>query len=104
MWDDTLVVTDPMKSHCIKFRNLWQLEVAVFLRDESCKVENILTDGNDAESDLSLSVAEGNIGADVLDPDQVIPGDIIININDQVLVSNESFQVQLPILLVAVLR
>ena len=64
----------------------------------------IVTDGNDVESDLSLSVAEGNIGADVLDPDQVIPGDIIININDQVLVSNESFQVQLPILLVAVLR
>ena len=64
----------------------------------------IVTDGNDAESDLSLSVAEGNIGADVLDPDQVIPGDIIININDQVSVSNESFQVQLPILLVAVLR
>ena len=64
----------------------------------------IVTDGNDAESDLSLSVAEGNIGADVLHPDQVIPGDIIININDQVLVSNESFQVQLPILLVAVLR
>ena len=64
----------------------------------------IVTDGNDAESDLSLSVAEGNIGTDVLDPDQVIPGDIIININDQVLVSNESFQVQLPILLVAVLR
>ena len=93
-----------MKSHCIKFRNLWQLEVAVFLRDESCKVENILTDGNDAESDLSLSVAEGNIGADVLDPDQVIPGNIIININDQVLVSYESFQVQLPILLVVILR
>ena len=37
----------------------------------------IVTDGNDAESDLSLSVAEGNIGADVLDPDQVIPGNII---------------------------
>ena len=64
----------------------------------------IVTDGNDAESDLSLSVAEGNIGADVLDPDQVIPGNIIININDQVLVSYESFQVQLPILLVVILR
>ena len=42
MWEDTLVVTDTMKSHCIKFRNLWQPEVAVFLRDESFKVENIL--------------------------------------------------------------
>ena len=68
-----------------------QLEVAAFCRNETFKVENILrvnvTDGNDAESVLSLSGAEGDIGDDVLDPDQVIL-DNIININDWVLVSN----------------
>ena len=63
----------------------------------------IVTDGNDAESDLSLSGAEGNIG-DVLDPDQVITGNIIINIIDRVLVFDEGFQVKLPILLVMILR
>ena len=46
-----------------------------------------VTDGNDAEPDLSLSDAEGDIGDDVLDPDQVIHDNIIININDRVLVS-----------------
>ena len=68
-----------------------QLEVAAFCRNETFKVENILrvnvTDGNNAESVLSLSDAEGDIGDDVLDPDQVIL-DNIININDWVLVSN----------------
>ena len=46
-----------------------------------------VTDGNDAEPDLSLSDAEGDIGDDVLDPYQVIHDNIIININDRVLVS-----------------
>ena len=46
-----------------------------------------VTDGNDAEPDLNLSDAEGNIDDDVLDPDQVIPDKIIININDWVLFS-----------------
>ena len=65
---------------------MWQLEVAAFLRDETFKVENIfrvnVTDANDTESHLSLSEAEGNIGNDVLDPDQAIPTNIIINITD----------------------
>ena len=68
-----MAVADTMKLHCIKVRNSWQLEVAVFSRDETFKVENILraivTDGNDIESDLSLNGAEGNIGDDVLYPD-----------------------------------
>ena len=83
-WVNTLVVTNAMKLQCIKAWNLWQLEVAAFLRDETFKVENIfrvnVTDANDTELDLSLSDAEGNIGNDVLDPDQVIPANIIINI------------------------
>ena len=85
-----------MKLHCIKVRNSWQLEVEAFSRDETFKVENILraivTDGNDTESDLGLNGAEGNIGDDVLDPDQVIPDNIIINISDWVLNSYEGFQ------------
>ena len=36
-----------------------------------------------------MSDAEGNIGDDVLDPNQVIPDNIIININDWVLVLYE---------------
>ena len=96
VWDDNIVVADTMKLHCIKVRNSWQLEVAAFSRDETFKVENILraivTDGNDTESDLGLNGAEGNIGDDVLDPDQVIPDNIIINIKDWVLNSYEGFQ------------
>ena len=96
VWDDNIVVADTMKPHCIKVRNSWQLEVAAFSRDETFKVENILraivTDGNDTESDLGLNGAEGNIGDDVLDPDQVIPENIIINISDWVLNSYEGFQ------------
>ena len=91
VWANTLAVIDTMKLHCIKLRNPWRLEVAVFSRDENLKFENILrtniTGGNDAEPDLSLSDAEGDIGDDVLDPDQVIHDNIIININDRVLVS-----------------
>ena len=96
VWDNNMVVADTMKLHCIKVRNSWQLKVAAFSRDETFKIENILraivTDGNDTESDLSLSGAEGNIGDDVLDPDQAIPDNIIININDWVLNSYEGFQ------------
>ena len=96
VWDDNIVVAYTMKLHCIKVRNSWQLEVAAFSRDETFKVENILraivTDGNDTESDLGLNGAEGNIGDDVLDPDQVIPDNIIINIKDWVLNSYEGFQ------------
>ena len=96
VWDDNIVVADTRKLHCIKVRNSWQLEVAAFSRDEIFNVENILraivTDGNDTESDLGLNGAEGNIGDDVLDPDQVIPDNIIINISDWVLNSYESFQ------------
>ena len=42
--------------------------------------------------------------SDWLDSDQVIPDNIIININDWVLVSCEGFQVKVPILLVVILR
>ena len=38
---------------------------------------------------LSLSDVEGNIGDDVLDPNQVIPDNIITNIDDWVLVLYE---------------
>ena len=69
MWDDALVVTDTMNLYYIKAQNSWLLKVAAFSRDESFKVEDILraivTDGNDADSDLSLICAEGNIGNDV---------------------------------------
>ena len=69
MWDDALVVTDTMNLCYIKAQNSWLLKVAAFSRDESFKVEDILraivTDGNDADSDLSLICAEGNIGNDV---------------------------------------
>ena len=69
MWDDALVVTDTMNLYYIKAQNSWLLKVAAFWRDESFKVEDILraivTDGNDADSDLSLICAEGNIGNDV---------------------------------------
>ena len=43
------------------------------------------TDGNDAEPDLSLYDAEGHIGNDLQGPDQVIPDNIIKNINDWLL-------------------
>ena len=63
MWDDALVVTDTMNLYYIKAQNSWLLKVAAFSRDESFKVEDILraivTDGNDADSDLSLICAEG---------------------------------------------
>ena len=69
MWDDALVVTDTMNLYYIKAQNSWRLKVAEFSRDESFKVEDILraivTDGNDADSDLSLICTEGNIGNDV---------------------------------------
>ena len=69
MWDDALVVSDTMNLYYIKAQNSWLLKVAAFSRDESFKVEDILraivTDGNDADSDLSLICAEGNIGNDV---------------------------------------
>ena len=69
MFDDALVVTDTMNLYYIKAQNSWLLKVAAFSRDESFKVEDILraivTDGNDADSDLSLICAEGNIGNDV---------------------------------------
>ena len=69
MWDDVLVVTDTMNLYYIKDRNSWLLKVAAFSRDEIFKVENILraivTNGNDADSDLSLICVEGNIGNDV---------------------------------------
>ena len=69
MWDDALVVIDTMNLYYIKAQNSWLLKVAAFSRDESFKVEDILraivTDGNDADSDLSLICAEGNIGNDV---------------------------------------
>ena len=49
--------------------------VAVFLRDETLKVKNILkanvTHGIDPKPDLHWSDAEDDIGDDVLDPDQV---------------------------------
>ena len=63
---------------CSVQRNVWNF------RDETFKVENILrtivSDGNDAESYLSLSDAEGDIDNDVLDSDQVTPDNIIVRL------------------------
>ena len=55
-----------------------------------------ITDGNDDQLDLSLSDAEGDIGDDVLDPDQVIHDSIIVNINDWNLYKGERFAGEVP--------
>ena len=55
-----------------------------------------ITDGNDDQLDLSLSDAEGDIGDDVIDPDQVIPDSIIVNINDWNLCKGERFAGEVP--------
>jgi len=75
VWQNSLVVINTMKLHCIKVRNSRQLEVAAFSTDETFKVENIMqiTNGSDVESDTSLSETENDVENDELDTDNVIP-------------------------------